>query len=274
MGVTTHVRMLTWPSSSAAVASPERIAMPDVRVLDADPDLAAGLAPPDLAEATRAGVARSFRVERGPWRPPLDDGGGRTIGLLLLEGTLLRSLTIADRGSTELLGAGDLMRPWQSDADDGMLPFGVSWQVLEPARLAVLDDRFAVVTARWPAIAAELVGRAMRRARWQGVFAALSHMTRVDQRLLLALWHFAERWGRVRPDGILIRLPLTHEQLGSLVGARRPSVTTALSSLASRGLIERRGRGEWLLTPNARDIVDGLRQTAGGGAREALRLAA
>jgi CRP/FNR family cyclic AMP-dependent transcriptional regulator len=248
--------------------------MPDIRVLDADPDLAAGLLPTELPEATRAAVARSFRFERGPWTPPGGNGGGRALGLLVIEGTLLRSLSIADRGSTELLGTGDLLRPWQSDSDEGLLPVGVSWHVLEPVRLAVLDGRFAAATARWPAITAELVGRAMRRARWQGVFAALSHMTRVDQRLLLAFWHFAERWGRVRPEGILVRLPLTHEQLGALVGARRPSVTTALSSLAASGLVDRRRRGEWLLTPNARDLVDGLRQTAAGGARDALRLAA
>ncbi|MDQ3936857.1 MAG: hypothetical protein M3340_19760, partial [Actinomycetota bacterium] len=142
--------------------------MPDVRVLEADPDLAASLAPGDLEEATRVAVARSFRVERGPWRPPSGDDRGRALGILVVEGTLLRSLTIADRGSTELLGSGDLLRPWQSDADRGMLPFRVAWHVLEPAHLAVLDGRFAAATARWPAIAAEVVGRAMDRARWQG----------------------------------------------------------------------------------------------------------
>jgi hypothetical protein len=112
----------------------------------------------------------------------------------------------------------------------------------------------------------------MRRARWQGVFATLSHMNRVDQRVLLAFWYFAERWGRVRPDGILVRLPVTHEQLGALVGARRPSVTTALSALGEADLLRGVARGEWLLTPAARASADRFAPAA--GALDAPRLAA
>jgi CRP/FNR family transcriptional regulator, cyclic AMP receptor protein len=232
---------------------------PDVRILDEDPDLAIGLAEAELPAATRAAVARTHVLERGAWTPsrarPNDPAA---LGVLILDGLLLRSIEIGDRCATELLGEGDLMRPWQRDAEDGPLPVAVSWTVLEPARVAVLDGRFAAATVPWPAIATALVGRAMRRARWQGVFATLSHMNRVDQRVLLAFWYFAERWGRVRPDGILVRLPVTHEQLGALVGARRPSVTTALSALGEAGLLQGVARGEWLLTPAARAGVERL----------------
>jgi CRP/FNR family cyclic AMP-dependent transcriptional regulator len=145
------------------------------------------------------------------------------------------------------VGPGDLLRPWQRDPEDAVLPCRVEWQVLEPARMANLDGRFARAVGRWPQISSALVGRALRRARWHGVFAAISHTTRVDRRLVLAFWYFAERWGRVRPDGVVVRLPLTHEQLGALVGARRPSVTTALSRLAASGELQPVGRGEWLL---------------------------
>jgi CRP/FNR family cyclic AMP-dependent transcriptional regulator len=47
-------------------------------------------------------------------------------------------------------------------------------------------------------------------------------------------------------DGVSVELPLTHALLGELVAARRPSVTTALSTLAEQGKVERRGRA-WLL---------------------------
>ena len=97
----------------------------------------------------------------------------------------------------------------------------------------------------------------------------------MEHRLLLAFWYFAERWARVRADGLLVRLPLTHEQLGALIGARRPSVTTALSGLAAQGLLVPGRRGEWLLTAAARDRLDGLREVAArGGAQDAPRLAA
>jgi DNA-binding transcriptional ArsR family regulator len=84
-------------------------------------------------------------------------------------------------------------------------------------------------------------------------------MTRVDQRLLLLFWHFAERWGRVRPEGVVVQLPLTHETLGALIGARRPSVTSALSALAEQGLVEPVERGEWLLTESAHEWLEELR---------------
>ena len=69
----------------------------------------------------------------------------------------------------------------------------------------------------------------------------------VDDRLLLTLWHLAERWGRVTPTGIVVPLPLGHQRLADLVGAHRPSVTTALGELARAGSISRRDDGNWLL---------------------------
>ena len=247
-----------------------------IRVLEQDPDLAATLPPEELDAATEAALARSYGIRPGTWEPAQHEPpGGATLGLLVLEGLITRSLGLGDRSSTELLGAGDLLRPWQRDSDEGLLlPHVGQWRVLAPTRVALLDGRFTAAIGPWPQLTAALVARAMRRARWQGVFAAISHVTRVEHRLLLAFWYFAERWGRVRADGLLVRLPLTHEQLGALIGARRPSVTTALSGLAAQGQLVPQQRGEWLLTAAARARRDGLRAAADGGAREAPRLAA
>ena len=227
----------------------------EVRLLEADPDLGAGIPSERRALAARRLCARVEFIDPGEWEPrPMGDAG---LGLLALDGLICRSARIADRSSTELLGAGDLLRPWQ-DADGGVLPCQIEWRVLERARLAVLDPRFAAAAAPWPEVTAELVGRAIRRTRWQSVFATISHMTRVDVRLLLAFWHFADRWGRVTPDGVVVRLPLTHEAIGRLIGARRPSVTTALSLLADRGLVKPLLRGEWLLTGRASERLEAL----------------
>ena len=45
----------------------------------------------------------------------------------------------------------------------------------------------------------ELFNRGTRRAHHLAVALAISHHQRVDDRLLLTLWHLAERWGRVTP---------------------------------------------------------------------------
>ena len=237
-------------------------------MLEVDPDLAAGLDPAQAQIAAARAVARVHVVERGYWDAAHYEPSEGKLGLLVVAGLIARTLTIADRSSTELIGSGDLLRPWQRDGEDGILPFSARWKVLERTQLAALDGRFATAVAPWPQIGAELVGRSMRRARWQGIFATISHLTRVDHRLLLLFWHFAERWGRVRPDGIVVRLPLTHETLGGLIGARRPSVTSALSVLADQGLILPGDRGEWLLTAAARERVEGVQRELSSGGSE------
>ena len=61
----------------------------------------------------------------------------------------------------------------------------------------------------------------------------------LNRRLLLLLWHLADRWGRVTPDGVRIPLRLTHTLLADLVASRRPSVTTALALLEHEGHLVR-----------------------------------
>lgn len=233
----------------------------EIRVLEADPDLAAALPPDQARIAAQRACARTEVLDAAALNEPAARPGG-TIGLLVLDGLITRTLGIGDRTSTELLGTGDLLRPWQRD-DEGILPFAAAWKVLEPTRVAVLDERFAAAIAPWPQIWSALLGRVMRRSRAQAMSMTLSHMNRVDDRLLLAFWLFADRWGRVRPDGVVLRLPLTHETLGALVGARRPSVTSALGELSREKLLLRgEARGEWILTDAARARIEAVR-TAG-----------
>ena len=52
----------------------------------------------------------------------------------------------------------------------------------------------------------------------------------------------------VGPAGVEIRLPgLSHTVLGSLIAARRPSVTTAIGGLVDRGLLQRGAGGAFVL---------------------------
>jgi CRP/FNR family transcriptional regulator, cyclic AMP receptor protein len=111
---------------------------------------------------------------------------------------------------------------------------------------ALLDLRFAARVGLYPEVAGALLGRAMQRSRTLAVNMAIAHYQRTDRRLLLLFWHLADRWGRVTPDGIRLRLPVTHQLLADLVAARRPSVTSALQVLMREGLIERVDDG-WLL---------------------------
>lgn len=219
-----------------------------VRVLEEDPELAAGLDPTSVQLATRHAIAAVEIVQPGKWEPSFPaDGGAGTLGLLVLDGLLMRDVTFAQAACTELLGRGDLLRPWDWERDVVTIKPTVTWTALQPVRLAVLDRRIAAVMGRWPELVSAVVARAVRRSFELATSQATSHLTRVDARLELLFWGLADRWGRVGPDGVVLELPLTHQVLGRLVGAQRPSVTTALSDLARRGLIERRDDGAWLL---------------------------
>ena len=223
-----------------------------IRILDADPDLAQDLPPGRFEQAHHALVARTERIPAGTYTDQLgtaDAGAG--IGLLIVDGVVLRRLALGHRSSAELLGAGDILRPNQDSDNDATAPFQPSFRVMEPLLVAVLDERFGVRLARFPELVPTIAARIMDRSRTLARMLAVAQLPRVDTRLLVAMWHLSERWGTVRPEGRVLPGFLSHELLGWLVGARRPSVTTALGELGQKDLIRRQPDGTWLLLGEA-----------------------
>lgn len=219
-----------------------------VRVFDADPDLLAGLDPAASDLLRRRVTVGKMWVEPGPWSPPMDgERCERWFGLLVLDGLVLRSLHVEGRDCPELVGAGDVLRPWDHD-DAASVPADVSWTALERTTLAVLDQRFAAAVARWPSIMSELLSRSVQRSRTLSFHLAIAHVRHAETRLRMLLWHLADRWGRVTPAGVHVPLALTHETLAHLVCMRRPTASTALQALSRSGEVERRRDGTWLLT--------------------------
>jgi CRP/FNR family transcriptional regulator, cyclic AMP receptor protein len=217
-----------------------------VEVLRREPDLALGLAEPELGVARQACRARTVTIAKGDWDPRARHREPDGFGLFLLDGLIVRRVGRAGRFGAELLGPGDLLRPWQTVGAFATLPFEPVWSVVAPAEVALLDAAFARRAAPFPTVAVQLVDRAMLRSRHLALTLAIVQQPRVDRRLHWLFWHLADRWGRTGPQGVRLELPLTHSLLGELVAAQRPSVTTALSSLAAEGKVERDG-GTWLL---------------------------
>jgi CRP/FNR family cyclic AMP-dependent transcriptional regulator len=223
---------------------------PPVSVLDVDPDLAGGIPADELAAAREHAIARTLSVEPPTWDPSAvaaaaDDGW---LGLLVIEGLLVRCVGVGRRAACELFGIGDIIRPWDRDGEYEPLTISLIWAVPVPVRLAVLDASFARRVSAWPTVASQLVGRATQRARSLALTQAISHLPRVQGRLLLLFWLLAERWGRVGPGGVRVSMPLTYDLLAMIVGAGRPTVTTALKRLRLGGLLIPETRGSWLLT--------------------------
>jgi hypothetical protein len=223
---------------------------PPVYVLDADPDLASGIPPEAFATARERALARTVVISPPTWDPtPIaaaaDEGWA---GLLMIEGLLVRCVSVGRRSACELFGQGDVFRPWDRDGEYDPMTVSLDWIVPVHSRVAILDSSFARRISAWPTIGTHLIGRAAGRARGLALMQAVSHLPRVRSRLLLLFWLLAERWGKVGPDGVHIGLPLTHSLLSMLVGAERPTVTTALGSLRDAELLGRDDAGRWLLT--------------------------
>jgi CRP/FNR family transcriptional regulator, cyclic AMP receptor protein len=218
-----------------------------VRVFDEVPELLQQLDNGD-ASTLRQLTTQMLRLEPGVWQLELQNSELRGhLGLLVLDGLLTRQVAIGEATCAELLGGGDVLRPW-TELDSGIASIASEsrWQVVMPTRIAILNARFALQTCRWPGITAAIIDRVVQRARWLSFHLAVCHIVGVEVRLLIVLWHFADRWGRMTGGGVKLPLPLSHGLLAGIVGARRPTVSTALGVLRDQSLVERTEDG-WLL---------------------------
>ncbi len=223
------------------------VARKRVDMLEQDPELGEELTGERLQGAFAQAQAQTIALSTGPWPQrewPSDVRAGA--GLLVLDGLLLRRVGLEGRYGAELLARGDLLRPWEHEDALATVPSERGWQVLRRTWLAQLDVEFVRRTAAYPEIHTQLIARALRRSRHLAVNMAIVHQPRVQTRVHMLLWHLADRWGIVRPDGVLMPERLTHAILGELVAARRPTVSAALGALSREGQVVRNGRG-WLL---------------------------
>jgi len=249
-----------------------------VDLLSIDPDLGSALDPHDLERArvhARVRVVRISGSVKGPgWdpQPVRQFATPQWLGLLVVNGLMMRCVSVGPRSACELFGPGDLVRPWDADGEYEPLSIELQWRILSGVELAVLDEAFAMRTREWPSITSRLMGRIATRARTLALTQAISHLNRADSRVIFFFWLLAERWGVVTPSGITIELPLTHEVIAMLVGVRRPTATIAINRLGSDGLLLRPKRHHWLLTREAIDFLRGpaslksLENSVGGSA--------
>jgi CRP-like cAMP-binding protein len=213
------------------------------RLLDLMPALGTDMPPQHRALANQALLVRTTQIECGEWHPDRTPQGPGHLGFLLVEGLMLREMVIARGRGVELLTKGDMLRPSQEDSASFAR---ARWQVLRPTTLAELGADLAPSIARFPVLVEGLLERVMQRSRSLAAYATIESVRSLDDRLTALFWHLAERHGRRRADGVLVPLPLTHQILAELVGARRPSVTVALKRLDAAGRVVRVPEG-WLL---------------------------
>lgn len=221
-----------------------------VRVFEHEPDLLGGLDPGVADHLRHQALARKEWIEPGPWGALIASGQDRrqgVLGLLVLDGLLQRRVTLDGRACPELLGAGDLIRPWDQDDDLSTVPHVTSWTALTRTTVAVLDERFTRFACQWPSVTNALMARSVQRSSSLAFHLAIAHVRHAETRLRMLLWHLADRWGKVTGAGVVLALPLTVELLAQLACMRRPTASTALGVLMRGGELARQRDGSWLL---------------------------
>jgi CRP-like cAMP-binding protein len=194
--------------------------------------------------------AKALRIQPGPLdMGAIAPGGPGWAGLLVLDGLLVAHLDAGRAHVGWLLGAEDLVCPWEMESG---LTRDATWRALVPTRIAILDEDFAHRAAPVPGVMSELLFRLHRTSHWLLSKSLLVSSPVIEERVMFLFALLGERWGRVSSNGVALELRLTHALIALLVGARRPTVTATLNALEKKGIIKRSGGG-WLLCPGDTD---------------------
>lgn len=217
---------------------------PSVRLLQVEPDIGSLLSSEERRTAEAELVVPTLSFGRGAADVLEQIDSTSAFAAMTIEGILTQELRLGDQLGTRLLGPGDIV---QRDVDAlPMVLNSARFVAATPAQIALLGDEFLLATRRWPRLLTGLLARGKQQADRLAAQLVICQLPRVDQRVLAMMWLLAESWGRVTSAGTRLSMSLTHDVLGALVGARRPTITLALRELTERGAIARQDHG-WLL---------------------------
>ncbi len=234
-----------------------------VRLLDAEPELGRILSAEEREEVQRVTVSVRT-VAAGAVDPEHLLHEGEAFGAFILDGTLLHRVTLWAHPTLRLLGRGDVLSP-RSETPSA-LGGRSTYRAIGELRLVMLDARMLFIAHRVPRLFAALHQRIADVHERLATQLVICQLPRVEERILGMMWLLADAWGRVTSSGTVVPIALTHDALGELIGARRPTVSLALKELSEDGALIRQHDG-WLLLktlPANGEIAAPLREDAVG----------
>lgn len=223
------------------------MAEPTVRLLEVEPDIGQFLSREEQADAAELMVPVA-RIS--PGRLELSEllAERRAFAGMILDGMVLAHPRLGAHRALRLLGPGDVIAPHESRS---ALLSQMRWTVAPDTEVMILGDELLAAARQWPRLVGGLNARLAEQAQRLEVQLLLCQLPRVSDRVLGMMWLLAESWGRVTAAGVTLPLALTHEMIGEMIGARRPTVSLAVGELVRRGAILRQDRGWLLLEPLA-----------------------
>jgi CRP/FNR family transcriptional regulator, cyclic AMP receptor protein len=231
-----------------------------IGLLEMEPELGRLLTPEQYAAANGFSLPITSVGKRGDVEGALEDSDA--FGALVLDGLLAQTVEIGTHETLQLIGPGALV-PLERAVDTAPIARSRLCPT-DKTRLVMLGKEFLIAAHNWPSVVICLHERTLEQSARLTQQLAICQLPRVQDRLVAMLRLLADSWGKMTAGGISLELPLTHETLGRLIGARRPTVSLALKELAEEKSVIRRGKG-WLIpgeqplralpsTPPSRDL--------------------
>lgn len=221
-------------------------ARPRVQLLDRVPFLAA------LSASDRRWLSERVRrrhYARGDIVFQKDDPGE---ALFIVESGSVRIHVTGSQGTDLTLA---VMNTGDFFGDMSLLdgkPRSASASAVTDSSLIILDrDHFTELVRKRPDAALAVLARVTQRLRGSDQMASDLAFLDAAGRLARRLLEIAEQSGVRRPDGILLNVRITQEELANMIGVTRESVNRNLSEFRREGLIKNEGRKIVIRDPTA-----------------------
>jgi CRP/FNR family transcriptional regulator, cyclic AMP receptor protein len=197
---------------------------------------AIGSAASPASQTTLADAGTIQRVTRGR---PLITQGDPANSVVMLGGGRVRLVRALNEGHTLSLGyrgAGDLL----GEAGLGGVPnhreSAIATEDVEALVVPLATIRSLMGSD--PAFSNAVLGALVERNSETEERLASMLFRNVEARLAEFLLKAAARWGIPDPRGVLISAPFTHQEMASMIGSTRETVTLTLGELRRKGIIE------------------------------------
>ena len=223
-----------------------------MHLLEVEPDLAAFLSHEEREVAQRL-TAPLIELPAGAFSLPELGSETGAFAAILIDGIVLNHLGVGEQQALRLLGPGDALTLFGRGQISWLR---TSWEAAGTIVVVMLDDHFLAAVRQLPRLLSGLQARLADQLERLSAHMVVCQLPRVSDRVLALLWLLAESWGRVTGSGTIVPIALTHDTLGELIGARRSTVTLAVTELTERGALIRSDRG-WLLLERPQDPVVG-----------------
>lgn len=163
--------------------------------------------------------------------------------MFLIKGGRVRLAKVTEQGdeiTLDLRKAGDSLGENLLNEDE---IFPMSAVCLEDTLTCGFNkSQFEALVLDFPNIGLQVIKNLSHRIDWLTSRVGSMSFTNLEERLYRVLVNVAREHGDAGPDGLVLSMPLTHEDISFLVGAHRVSVTRAMKGLRASGLVSTQGR--------------------------------